>query len=157
MKPIRRCLAFLIAVAGLTSILAPGILLAQAGRQDTFDPRDTRVFKTASCTKDHKPVEALYYIAASRSDLAMGKASPSSELMKEEVEKSWKQIASRLTRDEVMEERFADAYHSILSDSIPLLQQTIEANSGVSISVSEVNSRPMDPAKDKNVPGCGPQ
>jgi hypothetical protein len=141
---------------GLATILATGPLLAQQDRHDSFDPRDSRVFKTAACTKDHQPVEALYYIAASRSDLAQGKASPSSQLMKDEVDNNWRKIAGRLTKEEVMDERFADVYHSILSDHIPLLQQAVKATSGVSISVSEVNSRPMDQAKDKNIPICSP-
>jgi hypothetical protein len=142
---------------GLGSAMAAGIFPAQADQQqDIFHPHDSRVFKSAACTKDKQPVEALYYIAASRSDMARGKASPSAKLMKEAVDNNWKQIASRLTKDEVTEERFADVYHSILSDTIPLLQQAVERSSGVTISVSEVNSRPMDPAKDKDVPACGP-
>jgi hypothetical protein len=157
MKSTGRCRGIFVAVVGLATFLAAGTLPAQPDQHDTFDPRDIRAFKTEACTKDHQPIEALYYIAASRSDLAMGKSSPSSKLMKEEVDNNWKKITSRLTRDEVMDERFVDVYHSILSDFIPLLQQAVEANSGVSISVSEVNSRPMDPAKDKNVPACGPQ
>jgi hypothetical protein len=89
--------------------------------------------------------------------MARGKASPSSQLMKEEVDHSWRQIASRLTGDQVMNERYADTYHAVLSEMIPRLQQAVEEKSGVSISVSEVNSRPMDQAKDKDVPACGPQ
>ncbi len=141
---------------GLETAMAAGIFPAQADQQDIFHPHDNRVFKSAACTKDNQPVEALYYIAASRSDMARGKASPSAKLMKEAVDNNWRQIASRLTRDEVTEERFADVYHSILSDTIPLLQQAVERSSGVTISVSEVNSRPMDPTKDKDVPACGP-
>lgn len=150
----------LVAVYGvgiaLGSVMAGGIFPAQAESQDIFHPHDSRVFKSAACTKDNQPVEALYYIAASRSDMARGKPSPSSKLMKEAVDNNWRQIASRLTRDEVTEERFADIYHSILSETIPLLQQAVERSSGVTISVSEVNSRLMDPAKDKDVPACGP-
>ncbi|MGQ0810577.1 MAG: hypothetical protein ACT4OO_05055 [Nitrospiraceae bacterium] len=156
MKPITRFASFVAAV-GLGTALAAESLLAQQDQQDTFNQHDIRVFKTAACTKDHRPVEALYYIAASRSDMATGKSSPSSKLMKEEVDDNWRQIASRLTRDQVMDEGFADTYHSVLSETIPLLQQAVEKNSGVSIYVSEVNSRPMDPAKDKDVPSCGPQ
>ena len=115
------------------------------------------MFKAAACTKDHSPVEALYYIAASRSDMAKGKSPPSSKLMKEEVDNNWRHIASRLTRDQVIDEHFADTYHSVLSETIPLLQQAVEKISGVSIHVSEVNSRPMDPVKDNDVPACGPQ
>lgn len=157
MKPIGRYLPSVMATVGLGTALAAGTLLAQLDQPDTFDQHDIRVFKAAACTKDHQPVEALYYIAASRSDLATGKASPSSKLMKEEVDNNWRQIASRLTRDQVMEERYADTYHSVLSGMIPLLQQAVEQKSGVSISVSEVNSRPMDQAKDNDVPVCGSQ
>ena len=156
MKPSGRYVASCVAAVGLGTALAAGTLLAQPDQPDTFDQDDIRVFKAAACTKDHRPVEALYYIAASRSDMARGKASPSSQLMKEEVDNNWRQIASRLTRDEVMEERYADTYHSVLSGMIPLLQQAVDQKSGVSISVSEVNSRPMDQAKDKDVPACGP-
>lgn len=134
-----------------------GTVLAQLDQQDTFKEHDIRVFRTAACTKDHQPVEALYYIAASRSDMARGKSSPSSKLMKEEIDHNWRQIASRLTRDQVIKERFAETYHSVLSELIPRLQQAVEEKSGVSILVSEVNSRPMEPAKDKDVPACGPQ
>ncbi len=139
---------------GLVTALAVGTSPAQ---HETFNQLDIRVFKAAACTKDHSPIEALYYIAASRSDMAKGKTPPSSKLMKEEVDNNWLQIASRLTREQVMDERFADTYHSVLSETIPLLQQAVEKNSGVSISVAEVNSRPMDPAKDKDVPACGPK
>lgn len=157
MKPIVRYVVSCIAAIGLVTALAVGTLPAQPDQHETFNQHDIRVFKATACTKDHSPVEALYYIAASRSDMAKGKTPPSSKLMKEEVDNNWRQIASRLTREQVMNERFADTYHSVLSETIPLLQQAVEKNSGVSISVSEVNSRPMDPAKDKDIPACGPQ
>lgn len=88
--------------------------------------------------------------------MAQGKASPSSQLMKDEVEANWRQIAARLTADQVMDERFAETYHAVLGELIPRLELAVEEQSGVSISVSEVNSRPMDASKDKNVPACGP-
>ena len=144
-------------VIGLGTVLAMGTVAAQPGQADSFHPHDVRVFKAEACTKDRKPVEALYYIAASRSDMAAGKSSPSSKLMKDEVETNWQQIASRLTSAQVMDERFAETYHAVLNDLIPRLQRAVEDKSGVSISVSEVNSRLMDPAKDKNVPVCGPR
>lgn len=154
-KPICRYVTFFMVTVGSGGALAAEALLTQSGRQDTFDQRDVRVFKAAACTKDHRPVEALYYIAASRSDMATGKASPSSQLMKEEVDNNWRQIVSRLTRDQVMEERYADTYHSLLSEMIPRLQEAVEEKSGVSISVFEVNSRPMNQTVDKEVPVCG--
>jgi hypothetical protein len=135
-------------------VLAVGMLSAQSDQPDTFHPHDVRVFKTAACTNDRKPVEALYYIAASRADMAKGKPSPSSQLMNGEVGINWRQIASRLSGEQIMEQRFAETYHSVLNELIPRLQQAVEENSGVSISVSEVNSRLMDPAKDKDVPTC---
>ena len=157
MKSIGRYVASLAAVVGLGTALAAGVLSAHPDQQDTFNQHDIRVFKATACTKDHSPVEALYYIAASRSDMARGKTSPSSKLMKEQVDNNWRHIASRLTRDQVMDERFADTYHAVLSETIPLLQRAVEETTGVSISVSEVNSRSMDPAKDKDVPACGPE
>jgi hypothetical protein len=153
----RQAVSFIVVAAGAGTVLAGNTLLTQPDQSDTFHPHDIRTFQTSACTRDHKPVEALYYIAASRSDMARGRPSPSSKLMKEEVDANWRFIASRLTRDQVMEERFAETYHSVLSDLIPHLQQAVEEKSGVSISVSEVNSRLMDPAKDKDVPACGPQ
>jgi hypothetical protein len=145
------------AVSYLGMALTVGTISAQSNQPDTFHPHDVRVFKTTACTKDGKPVEALYYIAASRSDMAQGKASPSSQLMKEEVGTNWRHIASRLSSEQVMDERFADTYHAVLNELIPRLQQAVEEKSGVSISVSEVNSRLMDRAKDKDVPACGPE
>lgn len=157
MKSIGRYGASCVAAVGLGSALAAGTLLAQPDQHDSFDQNDIRVFKSAACTKDNRPIEALYYIAASRSDMATVKSAPSAKLMKDEVDKNWRQIASRLTREQVMDERFSDTYHAVLSEHIPLLQQAVEDRSDVSISVSEVNSRPMDPAKDKDVPACNPQ
>ena len=89
--------------------------------RDTFDERDTRVFKAVACTKDKKPVEALYYISASRADLSAGKASPSAQLMKDEIENNWQRITSQLTMEQVLEERFSDTYHSVFerNDSSP--------------------------------------
>jgi hypothetical protein len=138
------------------SLCAASILSAQPDRPDTFHPHDTRVFRSVACTKDHGPVEALYYIVASRSDIAAAQSGPSAKLMKEEVDKNWRAIASRLTSEQVTEERFAEIYDSVLSEQIPLLQESVEKQSGVSISVSEVNSRPMDRSKDKDVPTCTP-
>ncbi len=155
MKPIAGYLVPFVAAVGLGTAFAAGASAAQPEQHEHFNPHDIRVFRAAACTKDHSPVEALYYIAASRSDMAQGKTPPSSKLMKEEVDNNWRHIASQLTRDQVMDERFADMYHSVLSETIPLLQQAVEKNSGVSIHVSEVNSRPMDPAKDKDMPACG--
>jgi hypothetical protein len=137
--------------------LTAGMIRAQSDQPDIFHPHDVRVFKATACTKDRKPVEALYYIVASRSDMAAGKSSPSSQLMKDQVDLNWRQIAGRLTSEQVMDERFAESYHAILSQLVPRLQQAVEEKSGVSISVSEVNSRPMDPAKDKDAPACGPE
>ncbi len=145
-----------VAAVSLVTALAAGTL-AQPAPHDIFDPHDTRVFKVVACTQDHRPVEALYYIVASRSDMASGKSSPSSQLMKEEVDKNWRGIASRLTGEQVMEERFAATYHAVLSEHIPRLQRAVEEHSGVSVSVTEVNSRPMDATKDQDVPLCGPQ
>jgi hypothetical protein len=142
---------------GFGTFSAAAIVSAASEPSDEFHPHDVRVFKTAACTQDHKAVEALYYIAASRSDMATGKASPSSQLMKEEVDGNWRAIASRLTSEQVMEERAAGAYHAALSEMIPQLERAVEAKSGVSISVSEVNTRPMDSAKDNDVPNCGPK
>jgi hypothetical protein len=138
----------------LTSALT-GSALAQSTPPGMFDERDTRVFKVVACTKDKKPVEALYYIAANRSDLSAGKPSPSSELMKHEVEHNWHLITSQLTLEQVIEERFAETYHTLLNEMMPRLQQAVQEKSGVSITVSEVNSRPMDQVKDQDVPTCG--
>ncbi len=157
MKFMAEYVAACVAAVSLAIAAAAEPLPVQSNQPDAFHQHDIRVFKSTACTKDHRPVEALYYIAASRSDMARGAPSPSSELMKKEVDSNWRQIAGRLTRDEVTEEQFADLYHSILSETIPLLQQAVKRSSGVSILVSEVNSRPMDPAKDKEVPACGAQ
>jgi hypothetical protein len=145
-----------IVIAVGTALMATPVPV-QPDQSDIFHPHDSRVFKTTACTTDHTPVEALYYIVASRTDMAAGKASPSSNLMQQEVGRSWQQIASRLTAEQMMEERFAEVYHAVLNDMIPRLEQAVEKGSGVSISVTEVNSRPMDPAKDKDAPACGPQ
>jgi hypothetical protein len=131
-----------------------GIVTAEAEPSTTFNERDTRVFKAFACTKDSKPVEALYYIVASRSDMSEGKPSPSAQLMKDEVENNWRGIASQLTMDQILEERFADTYHALLTEMVRHLQQAVKQKSDVSISVSEVNSRAMDTAKDHDVPAC---
>lgn len=131
--------------------------VAQSSQRDVFDERDTRVFKAVGCTQDKQPAEALYYIVASRSDLAAGVPSPSSQFMKDEVEQNWQRIASQLTMEQVTEERFTDTYHALLNDMIPRLQRAVEEKSGVSIAVSEVNSRPMDRTKDQDVPTCSSQ
>jgi hypothetical protein len=157
MRFIGRVLFHFVASVALGITLAAGPVLAQPKQPDVFDERDTRVFKAMACTMDKRPVEALYYIAASRSDLAAGTPSPSADVMKNEVDNNWRQIASQLTMEQVMEERFADAYHGLLNKMIPRLQQAVEEKSGVSIAVSEVNSRPMDQAKDQNVPVCASQ
>ena len=151
-----KCITVSIAVS-LGIALTAGMIRARPDHPDTFHPHDVRVFKATACTKDRKPVEALYYIVASHSDMAEGKSSPSSQLMKDQVDMNWRQIAGRLTSEQVTDERFAETYHAILSELVPRLQQAVEEKSGVSISVSEVNSRPMDPAKDKEVPACGAQ
>ena len=143
----------LIVLCGLTLILTAAVM-AQSKKPDTFDERDTRVFKAVACTKDNMPIEALYYIVASRSDLSEGKPSPSSQLMKDEVQDNWRRISSQLTMQQVTEERFADSYHTLLSEMIPQLQHAVEEKSEVSIAVSEVNSRAMDKAKDQDVPAC---
>ena len=150
---------YIIASIALSLGIAPavGMIWAQSNQPDIFHPHDVRVFKATACTKDRKPVEALYYIVASRSDMAGGKPSPSSQLMKDQVDMNWRQIAGRLTSEQVMDERYAETYHTVLSEFVPRLQQAVEEKSGVSISVSEVNSRPMDPAKDKDAPACGPE
>lgn len=131
-----------------------GTVTAQPTQSDTFDERDTRVFKAVACTKDSKPIEALYYVVASRSDLSAGKPSPSAQLMKDEVENNWRGIASQLTMEQVIEERFTDTYHTLLTEMIRHLQKAVEEKSDVSIAVSEVNSRAMDQAKDQDVPAC---
>jgi hypothetical protein len=58
-------------------------------------------------------VEALDYIAASRSDMATGKPSPTFQQMKEEVDHKWAEIAARLTKEEVVEERFTEMYKAV--------------------------------------------
>jgi hypothetical protein len=40
--------------------------------------------------------------------------------MKESAVGNWRQIASRLTMEQVMEERFADTYHALWSETIHL-------------------------------------
>jgi hypothetical protein len=150
-------LLLFLALLGTGTVLTTERVSAEQKEADIFDERDTRVFKATACTKDKKPVEALYYIMASRSDLAAGTPSPSSQFMKGEVDNNWQQLAARLTLDEIMEERFADTYHALLGEMIPFLQQTVGEKSGVSIAVSEVNSRPMDQAKDQDVPTCRQQ
>ncbi|MGC3974754.1 MAG: hypothetical protein QM771_10275 [Nitrospira sp.] len=152
----------MIAILATALLLILGTLphedaVAQSTQPDVFDERDTRVFKAVGCTQDNKPAEALYYIAASRSDLSSGVPSPSSQLMKDEVEQNWRGITSQLTMAQVTEERFTERYHALLNDMIPRLQRAVEEKSGVSIAVSEVNSRPMDRAKDQDVPICSPQ
>ena len=139
------------------TLTLPGSGSAEPKQSDMFDERDTRVFKAVACTKDKKPVEALYYIAARRADLSAGKASPSAQLMKDEIDNNWQRITSQLTMEQVLEERFSDTYHSVLNEMIPRLQQAIEEKSGVSVAVSEVNSRSMDQAKDQDVPTCSTQ
>ena len=148
--------ASMIAVMVLIGVgLVPtGTGVAQTKQSAVFDERDTRVFKVVACTKDNKPVEALYYIVASRSDLSAGKPSPSSQFMKDEVEGNWREITSQLTMEQIIEERFANTYNALLTKMIPHLQRAVEEKSDVSIAVSEINSRPMDKAKDQDVPVC---
>lgn len=129
-------------------------VMAEQNQPDTFDERDTRVFKAVACTKDSKPVEALYYIVASRSDLSAGKPSPSAQLMRDEVQNNWRRITSQLTMEQIIEERFADTYHALLTEMIRHLQQAVEEKGDVSIAVSEINTRPMDQAKDQDIPAC---
>ncbi|MGZ8366647.1 MAG: hypothetical protein ACXW34_04705 [Nitrospira sp.] len=129
-------------------------VMAEQNQPDTFDERDTRVFKAVACTKDSKPVEALYYIVASRADLSAGKPSPSAQLMRDEVQNNWRRITSQLTMEQIIEERFADTYHALLTEMIRHLQQAVEEKGDVSIAVSEINSRPMDKAKDQDIPAC---
>ena len=74
--------------------------------------------------------------------------------MKDEVEGNWREITSHLTMEQIIEERFADIYNALLTKIIPHLQRAVEENSDVSIAVSEINSRPMDKAKDQDVPVC---
>lgn len=136
------------------ALTSTGTAMAEPKEPDVFDERDTRVFKAVACTKDSKPVEALYYVVASRSDLSAGKPSPSAQLMKDEVENNWRGIASQLTMEQIIEERFADTYHALLTEMIRRLQQAVEEKSDVSIAVSEVNSRAMDKGKDQDVPAC---
>ena len=140
----------IVAIWGLTLVAA-----AQA-EAPPHSPNDLRVFKAVACSKDRSPVEALYYIAANRSDLDKGLASPTSTLMKEEVDSNWRQIAARLTKDEMMEERFTELYNAVLSEYLPQLQQVVKEKSGVSLYVTEVNSRLMN-AKDKDFPACHAQ
>jgi hypothetical protein len=78
-------------------------------------------------------------------------------LVKEEVENNWQRITSQLTMEQVIEERFADTYNTLLSEMIPRLQQAVKEKGGLSIAVSEVNSRSMDQAKDQDVPICRSQ
>ena len=58
----------------------------------------------------------------------------------------------RASEEQVIEERFADTYHALMTDRIRHLQETIKEKSDVSISVSEVNSRAMDKGKDQDIP-----
>lgn len=157
----RRCLRLSCGIFSILSTLLglswAGYAMAQPDQANLFDERDTRVFRAVGCTKDNQPAEALYYIVASRSDLAAGIPSPSSQLMKDEVENNWQQIASQLTMEQVTEERFADSYHALLTRMMPRLQQAVKEKSGISIAVSEVNSRPMDRAKDQGVHACSSQ
>jgi len=140
--------------AGLGVVWIVSTVPAMPADSGTFNESDTRVFKTAACTKDQVPMEALYYIVPSRADIEKGTPSPTAQLMKEEVDRNWALIAAALTKDEVMEERFADRYDAVVSDSIPLLQKAVKDKSGWTIQVTEVNSRPMDAALDANVPSC---
>jgi hypothetical protein len=153
-KSISISIVFVITAVSLGGAIGIHTVAAQASEDDTFHPNDIRVFKAVACTKDFRAVEALYYIAASRADMATGKPSPTSQLMKEEIDQNWAQIASRLTKDEVIEERFANIYNAVLAETIPLLEQGVTEKSGVSIFVSEVNSRLMDATKDKDIPAC---
>ena len=157
MRSIGKLVFHIVVFVALGTVLGAEAVLAQPNQPDIFDEQDTRVFKAMACTKDQRPVEALYYIVASRSDLAAGKPSPSSEVMKDEVDNNWRRITSQLTMEQVMEERVADTYHALLNEMIPRLQRAIEEKTGVSIVVSEVNSRPMDQAKDQDVPACHAQ
>jgi hypothetical protein len=77
--------------------------------------------------------------------------------MKDEVGSNWRDISSQLTLEQVTEERYADVYHILLSKMIPRLQQAVQDKTGVSIAVTEVNSRPMDQRKDQDVPVCSSQ
>ena len=86
--------------------------------------------------------------------MATGKPSPTFQQMKEEVDHNWAEIAARLTKEEVVGERFTETYTAVLSETIPLLEQALREKSGVSVFVSEVNSRLMDAAIDKDVPAC---
>jgi len=151
MKSIARLAAMMLGAS-----LSVETLWAQMNPRETFHQNDIRVFKSVACTKDNRPVEALYYIAASRADMAAVQAAPPAQLMKDEVDKNWRTIASRLTSEQVMEERFANLYHTVLSEHISLLEKAVKKQSGVSVSVSEVNSRTMDPSKDKDAPPCHP-
>ena len=86
--------------------------------------------------------------------MATGKPSPTFQQMKEEVDHNWAEIAARLTKEEVVGERFTETYTAVLSETIPLWEQAVREKSGVSVFVSEVNSRLMDAAIDKDLPAC---
>ena len=78
------------------------------------------MLKAAAGTKARQVVEALYFIMASRSDRLIEVSSLLWQLMKESAVGNWRQIASRLTMEQVMEERFADTYHALWSETIHL-------------------------------------
>jgi hypothetical protein len=135
-------------------ICSAGAALAQPDESDVFREQDSRKITTHACTRDAKPVEGVFYLVTSFSDAQrLNKTILDSELQ-QALGTLWHKVLDRLTERDVFEPARTKFTHDIISKQVDTLEKTVENETGISLSIYQVESRPMDPKTEPAAPSC---
>lgn len=142
-------------LAAATLAFSAGTALAQPDESDIFREDDSRRITAYACTQDAQPVEGRFYLATSFSDAErLNKTIPSAELQ-QSLDSMWREILHGLTYKDIFAPERAKSAHEFMSKYVDALERKTEEETGISLSIYQIESRPLDPLTEPEAPSCG--
>lgn len=141
------CAAAAAALCGSTSF-------AQEDQPDIFREQDAREIRALACTRDSRPVEGKLYAVTSFSDAQrLNKAIGDAELQ-DTLDKLWHEALLRLSFNDIFAPERSKVSHNVMSKLVDDLEKKTEEETGISLSIYQIESRPMDTLTERDAPSC---
>jgi hypothetical protein len=142
------CLAAAALVFGATTVFA------QLNESDIFREEDARRFYAFGCSKDSKPIEGKFSIVTSFSDAQRLNKMMDDTVLRRSLGDMWGDILRRLSYKDIFDPERSKTSHDIMGRYVDATEKRVEHETGISLSIYQIESRPMDPLTEPDAPSC---
>ena len=149
------CLRNIFGLAAAALAFSAGTALAQPDESDIFREDDSRRITAYACTRDSHPVEGRLYLVTSFSDAQRLNKTIASAELQQSLDGMWREILHGLTYKDIFAPERAKFAHEFMSKYVDALEKKIEEETGISLSIYQIESRPLDPLTELEAPSCG--